>query len=91
MAASYATPTFRFARPDSYPDWLDQISGLRAFTHIRHWRQRYSENESRLSDIALEWIVQAAENLPRGNTPNANGIKVDRRFLKLQKWAGEVC
>jgi hypothetical protein len=43
----------------------------------------YSENESRLSDIALDWMVHAAENLPDGNTPNANGIKVDRRYLKL--------
>ena len=28
-------------------------------------------------------MVHAAENLPDGNTPNAFGIEVDRRFLKL--------
>ena len=43
----------------------------------------YSENESRLSDIALEWMVHAAENLPDDNTPNGSGIKVDRHFLHL--------
>jgi len=67
-------------RPDSYPDWLDQIWFAGVHSDIGG---SYSENESRLSDIALEWMVHAAENLPDGNTPNANGIKVDRRFLKL--------
>jgi hypothetical protein len=28
-------------------------------------------------------MVQAAENIPDGTTPNGNGIKVDRRFLHL--------
>jgi hypothetical protein len=28
-------------------------------------------------------MVHAAENLPDGDTPNANGMKVDRCFLKL--------
>jgi uncharacterized protein (DUF2235 family) len=67
-------------RPDSYPDWLDQIWFAGVHSDIGG---SYPENESRLSDIALEWMVHAAENLPDGNTPNANGIKVDRRFLIL--------
>ena len=67
-------------RPDSYPDWLDQIWFAGVHSDIGG---SYPENESRLSDIALEWMVHAAENLPDANIPNANGIKVDRRFLKL--------
>ena len=66
-------------RPDSYPDWLDQIWFAGVHSDIGG---SYSENESRLSDVALEWMVHAAENLPDGNTPNAFGIEVDRRFLK---------
>jgi uncharacterized protein (DUF2235 family) len=68
------------ARPDSYPDWLDQIWFAGVHSDIGG---SYSENESRLSDIALGWMVHAAENLPDGNTPDGNGIKVDRRYLKL--------
>jgi uncharacterized protein (DUF2235 family) len=67
-------------RPDSYPDWLDQTWFAGVHSDIGG---SYAENESRLSDIALEWLVHAAENLPDGNTPNGNGIKVDRGFLKL--------
>ncbi len=67
-------------RPDSYPDWLDQIWFVGVHSDIGG---SYAENESRLSDIKLEWMVHAAENLPDERTPNANGIKVDRRFLKL--------
>ena len=68
------------ARPDSYPDWLDQIWFAGVHSDIGG---SYAENESRLSDIALEWMVHAAENLPDGTTPNGNGIKVDKRFLHL--------
>ena len=68
------------ARPDSYPDWLDQIWFAGVHSDIGG---SYAENESRLSDISLEWMVHAAQNLPDGATPNGNGIKVDRRFLKL--------
>jgi uncharacterized protein (DUF2235 family) len=67
-------------RPDSYPDWLDQIWFAGVHSDIGG---SYSGNESRLSDIALEWMVHAAENLPDGDTANANGIKIDRRILKL--------
>jgi hypothetical protein len=65
-------------RPDSYPDWLDQIWFAGVHSDIGG---SYSENESRLSDIALEWMVHAAENLPDANT--SNGIKIDRSLLKL--------
>jgi uncharacterized protein (DUF2235 family) len=68
-------------RPDSYPDWLDQIWFAGVHSDIGG---SYTENESRLSDIALEWMVHAAVNLPDGSTPGANGIKVDGRFLKLR-------
>lgn len=68
------------ARPDEYPDRLDQIWFAGVHSDIGG---SYSENESRLSDIALEWMVHAAENLPDGTTPNGNGIQVDRHFLHL--------
>ncbi len=67
-------------RPDNYPDWLDQIWFAGVHSDIGG---SYPENESRLSDIALEWMVHAAENLPDEMTPNGNGIKVDKRFLHL--------
>jgi hypothetical protein len=68
------------ARPDSYPDWLDQIWFAGVHADIGG---SYSENESRLSDIALEWMVHAAENLPDETTADGHGIKVDHRFLHL--------
>ena len=36
----------------------------------------YAENESRLSDISLKWMVEEAQSIP-------NGIIVDNRFLNL--------
>jgi uncharacterized protein (DUF2235 family) len=68
------------ARPDSYPDWLDQVWFAGVHSDIGG---SYAENESRLSDIALEWMVHAAVNLPDGSAADGNGIKVDRSFLKL--------
>jgi uncharacterized protein (DUF2235 family) len=68
-------------RPDSYPDWLDQIWFAGVHSDIGG---SYAENESRLSDIALEWMVQAATNLPDANTSNGNGIKIDRSYLQLR-------
>jgi len=35
----------------------------------------YAENESRLSDVTLEWMVRAASNVP-------NGVDVDRTVLR---------
>ncbi len=68
------------SRPDSYPDWLDQIWFAGVHSDVGG---SYAENESRLSDIALEWMVHAAQNLPDETTPDGNGINVDRLFLKL--------
>ena len=68
------------ARPASYPDWLDQIWFAGVHSDIGG---SYAENESRLSDIALEWMVHAAETLPDAKTPNGNGIKVNMRFLHV--------
>jgi len=67
-------------RPDSYPDWLEQIWFAGVHSDIGGG---YAENEARLSDITLQWMVLAAENLPDANTPTGNGIKVDRRYLQL--------
>ena len=67
-------------RPDSYPDWLDQIWFAGVHSDIGGG---YDENESRLSDITVEWMLHAAENLPDEKTPNGNGIKVDRSYLQL--------
>jgi uncharacterized protein (DUF2235 family) len=63
-------------RPDSYPDWLEQIWFAGVHSDIGGG---YAENEARLSDITLEWMVHAAQNLPDAN----NGIKVDSRYLQL--------
>jgi uncharacterized protein (DUF2235 family) len=68
------------ARRDSDPDWLQQIWFAGNHSDIGG---SYSENESRLSDIALEWMVHAAVNLPDETTADGNGIKVDGRILQL--------
>jgi uncharacterized protein (DUF2235 family) len=68
-------------RPDSYPDWLEQIWFAGVHSDIGGG---YAENESRLSDITLEWMIHAAENLPDAIAPNGNGIKVDRSYLQLR-------
>jgi uncharacterized protein (DUF2235 family) len=67
-------------RPDPYPDWLDQVWFAGNHSDIGG---SYAENESRLSDISLDWMVHTAENLPNDTSPTANGIKVDRRWLQL--------
>ena len=67
-------------RPEDYLDWLDQIWFAGVHSDIGG---SYAENESRLSDITLQWMIHAAENLPDANTPNGNGIKVDRNYLHL--------
>jgi uncharacterized protein (DUF2235 family) len=68
------------ARRDSDPDWLQQVWFAGNHSDIGG---SYPENESGLSDISLEWMAHAAENLPDETTPNGNGIKVDRRFLQV--------
>ena len=68
------------ARPEGYPEWLEQIWFAGDHSDIGG---SYSENESRLSDITLDWMVHAAVNLPDDKSLDGNGIKVDRRFLCL--------
>lgn len=68
------------ARPDSYPEWMQQIWFAGVHSDIGG---SYAENESRLSDITLDWMVHAATNLPDDNSLDGNGIKVDRKFLYL--------
>ena len=68
------------ARPDEYPDWLDQVWFAGNHSDVGG---SYPENEARLSDISLGWMVHAAVNLPDGKTPTGNGIKVDDRYLQL--------
>src|SRR5258708_7831081 len=74
-ASHGAAPTTR-----AHPDWLQQVwfSG----THSDVGGSP-PENEARLSDISLGWMVHAAKNLPDGKTPDGFGIKVDDRYLKL--------
>jgi len=67
-------------RPDEYPDWLQQAWFAGNHSDIGG---SYPENEARLSDISLGWMVHAAVNLPDGKTPTGNGIKVDERYLQL--------
>jgi hypothetical protein len=69
------------ARPGSYPDWLQQIWFAGVHSDVGG---SYAENESRLSDIALDWMLHAAINLPDGMTVDGCGIKVDRRYLQLR-------
>ena len=68
------------ARPNEYPDWLQQIWFAGNHSDVGG---SYPENEARLSDISLGWMVHAAKNLPDGKRPDGFGIKVDDRYLKL--------
>jgi uncharacterized protein (DUF2235 family) len=67
-------------RPNGYPEWLQQIWFAGVHSDIGG---SYAENESRLSDIALNWMVDAAMSLPDGNSADGNGLKVDPSFLRL--------
>jgi uncharacterized protein (DUF2235 family) len=67
-------------RPDEYPDWLQQVWFAGNHSDIGG---SYPENEARLSDIALGWMVHAAKNLPDGKTSDGFGIKVDDRYMTL--------
>lgn len=67
-------------RPDEYPDWLQQIWFAGNHSDIGG---SYPENEARLSDISLGWMVHAAKNLPDGKTSDGFGLKTDDRYLKL--------
>ncbi|MCP2057731.1 phospholipase effector Tle1 domain-containing protein [Bradyrhizobium diazoefficiens] len=67
-------------RPDEYPDWLQQVWFAGNHSDIGG---SYPENEARLSDISLGWMVHAAKNLPDGTTPDGFGIRVDDRYMTL--------
>lgn len=67
-------------RPDECPDWLQQVWFAGNHSDVGG---SYSENEARLSDIALEWMTHAARKLPDGATSDGYGIKVDERWLHL--------
>jgi hypothetical protein len=67
-------------RPDEYPDWLQQVWFAGNHSDIGG---SYPENEARLSDISLGWMVHAAKNLPDGTTNDGFGIKVDERYMTL--------
>lgn len=68
------------ARPEEYPDWLQQVWFAGNHSDIGG---SYPENEARLSDIALGWMVHAAKNLPDGKTADGFGIKIDERYMKF--------
>ncbi|EKS31068.1 DUF2235 domain-containing protein [Afipia felis] len=67
-------------RPDEYPDWLQQVWFAGNHSDVGG---SYPENEARLSDISLGWMVHAAKNLPDGNTLDGFGIKIDDSYLRL--------
>ena len=67
-------------RPDEYPDWLQQVWFAGNHSDIGG---SYPENEARLSDITLGWMVHAAKNLPDGKSSDGFGIKVDDRYMAL--------
>jgi uncharacterized protein (DUF2235 family) len=67
------------ARRDTDPDWLQQIWFCGNHSDIGG---SYPENESRLSDISLEWMANAAHNLPDETTADGHGIKINPRLLK---------
>jgi uncharacterized protein (DUF2235 family) len=67
-------------RPEEYPDWLQQIWFAGNHSDIGG---SYPENEARLSDISLGWMVHAAKKLPDGKIADGFGIKIDGRYMKL--------
>jgi hypothetical protein len=68
-------------RPDEYPDWLQQVWFAGNHSDVGG---SYPENEARLSDISLGWMVHSAKNLPDGKMPDGFGIKIDDNYLKLR-------
>jgi uncharacterized protein (DUF2235 family) len=67
-------------RPSEYPDCLQQVWFAGNLSDVGG---SYPENEARLSDISLGWMVHAARHLPDGKTSDGLGIKVDERYLML--------
>jgi uncharacterized membrane protein YphA (DoxX/SURF4 family) len=63
---------FRDTAPDE-PDWLQQLWFAGNHSDIGG---SYVENESRLSDVTLQWMIRAAQEIP-------NGLKIDDSVLQL--------
>lgn len=68
-------------RKDTDPDWLQQVWFAGNHSDVGG---SYLENESRLSDISLKWMVHAATNLPDETSATGNGIKVNPSLLQLR-------
>lgn len=68
---------FRETAPDE-PDWLQQIWFAGNHSDIGG---SYIENESRLSDITLKWMIDAAQSVPKG-------LEIDRSVLRLYSSPG---
>jgi uncharacterized protein (DUF2235 family) len=68
-------------RKESDPDWLQQVWFAGNHSDIGG---SYLENESRLSDISLKWMVHAATTLPDETGPNGAGIKINPLLLQLR-------
>jgi hypothetical protein len=68
-------------RKETDPDWLQQIWFAGNHSDIGG---SYLENESRLSDISLEWMTHAAVNLPDETGPTGHGIKVNPLLLQVR-------
>jgi uncharacterized protein (DUF2235 family) len=68
-------------RKDTDPEWLQQVWFAGNHSDIGG---SYLENESRLSDISLGWMVHVAMNLPDDTGPAGCGIKVNPLLLQLR-------
>ena len=66
-------------RKDTDPEWLQQVWFAGNHSDIGG---SYLENESRLSDVSLGWMVHAAMNLPDDTGPAGCGIKVNPLLLQ---------
>src|SRR5260370_2829361 len=79
----FTSPKMKFYDPhlDNDPDWLQQVWFAGNHSDVGG---SYLENESRLSDISLKWMVHAATALPDETRPNGAGIKVNPLLLQLR-------
>jgi len=68
-------------RKDTDPDWLQQVWFAGNHSDVGG---SYLENESRLSDISLEWMTHAAVNLPDETGPAGHGIKINPLLLQVR-------
>jgi uncharacterized protein (DUF2235 family) len=68
-------------RKETDPDWLQQVWFAGNHSDVGG---SYLENESRLSDISLKWMVHAAVNLPDATGPTGHGLKISASLLQLR-------